>query len=41
MKPEELVALLDIVDPDNIPGRVTLISRYGAETVECFYPFIV
>ncbi|KAK4058709.1 hypothetical protein OIO90_000153 [Microbotryomycetes sp. JL221] len=34
MEPDELVRLLNIVDPDKEPGRVTLISRYGAELVE-------
>ncbi|KAM0792529.1 hypothetical protein ACM66B_005198 [Microbotryomycetes sp. NB124-2] len=34
MEPEELVRLLDIVDPFKEPGRVTLISRYGADLVE-------
>lgn len=31
--PEELVRLLGIVDPNKEPGRVTLISRYGADKV--------
>ncbi|KAH8085811.1 putative family II 2-keto-3-deoxy-D-arabino-heptulosonate aldolase [Filobasidium floriforme] len=38
MKPEELVQLLDVVNPDNIPGKVTLISRYGADKIEKFLP---
>ncbi|KAI8808264.1 DAHP synthetase [Cladochytrium replicatum] len=33
MKPDELVALLDIVDPLCLPGKVTLISRYGHEAI--------
>lgn len=33
MRPEELVQLLDIVDPLCERGRVTLISRYGASKV--------
>lgn len=33
MKPEELVRLLDIVDPECEPGRVTLIGRFGAGKV--------
>jgi 3-deoxy-7-phosphoheptulonate synthase len=28
--PEELIKLLDILNPDNIPGRVVLITRMGA-----------
>ncbi|KAJ9091448.1 hypothetical protein QFC19_009088 [Naganishia cerealis] len=38
MKGDELVRMLDIVNPDNIPGKVTLISRYGADKVEKFLP---
>ncbi|KAJ7473663.1 DAHP synthetase [Mycena galericulata] len=30
----ELVALLDVVNPDKEPGRVTLITRYGAGKIE-------
>ncbi len=34
--PEELAALLDRLDPHRIPGRVTVITRFGAEKVgEC------
>lgn len=35
---DELVKLLDIVDPDYITGRVTLITRYGAEKIESLLP---
>ncbi|CAL1703036.1 unnamed protein product [Somion occarium] len=34
MKDEELVRLLDIVNPDKESGRVTLITRYGAGKIE-------
>ncbi|KAK9456983.1 DAHP synthetase [Dipodascopsis uninucleata] len=34
MKAEELTALLDVVDPDCIVGRVTLITRYGADKIK-------
>ena len=34
----ELVRLLDIVDPNFETGRVTLISRYGADKVEKLLP---
>lgn len=27
-----------MVNPDNIPGKVTLISRYGADKIEKFLP---
>ncbi len=33
MQAEELVRLLDIVDPHCEPGKVTLIARYGAKKV--------
>jgi len=33
MQPDELVRLLDIVNADKEPGRVTLITRYGAEKI--------
>ncbi|KAF9078342.1 DAHP synthetase [Rhodocollybia butyracea] len=38
MKSEELVRLLDIVNPDKAYGRITLITRYGAGKVEDFLP---
>ncbi|KAM0753905.1 DAHP synthetase [Meredithblackwellia eburnea MCA 4105] len=38
MAAEELVRLLGIVDPNKEPGRVTLISRYGADKVESLLP---
>lgn len=38
MQPEDLVNLLNVVNPDNVPGKVTLISRYGADKVEQFLP---
>ncbi|CDO73838.1 hypothetical protein BN946_scf185015.g167 [Trametes cinnabarina] len=34
MKPDELVRLLEIVNPDRESGKVTLITRYGASKVE-------
>ncbi|KAJ2722187.1 hypothetical protein GGI07_003464 [Coemansia sp. Benny D115] len=38
MEPEELVRVLDILDPLLEPGRVTLITRYGATKIEQFLP---
>lgn len=35
---EDLVGLLDVVDPDYEPGRVTLITRYGAEKISELLP---
>lgn len=41
MKPDELVRVLDIVDPDCIPGRVTLIGRFGASKIEETLPPLI
>jgi 3-deoxy-7-phosphoheptulonate synthase len=38
MKTEELVELLHVVDPYFEPGRVTLITRYGAEKIRELLP---
>jgi len=34
MEPDELVRLLETLNPNDEPGRITLISRMGAENVE-------
>ena len=33
MTPDEIVALCGVLDPDRVPGRLTLISRMGADLV--------
>ena len=33
MEPDELIRLIDALNPDNDPGRLTLISRMGADVV--------
>ena len=33
LKPDELLQLIDILNPDNEPGRLTLICRFGADKV--------
>ncbi|WVN85865.1 uncharacterized protein L203_101017 [Cryptococcus depauperatus CBS 7841] len=38
MEPEEIARILDIVNPDKIPGKVTLIGRYGANKVDQYLP---
>ncbi|KAJ2848931.1 hypothetical protein IWW36_002991 [Coemansia brasiliensis] len=38
MEADELVRVLDILDPDFEPGRVTLITRYGAGKIGDFLP---
>lgn len=34
MEPDELIGLLDVLNPSNRPGRMVLIARMGAEGVE-------
>jgi 3-deoxy-7-phosphoheptulonate synthase len=41
LQPNELLALLDRLDPDNEPGRITLISRMGASLVASKLPPLV
>ncbi|NIJ42040.1 3-deoxy-7-phosphoheptulonate synthase [Parvibaculum indicum] len=41
LDPEELVKLTDILNPDNEPGRLTLICRFGAENVEKHLPALI
>jgi len=38
MQPDELIRLLDIVNPDKERGRITLITRYGAAKVQDHLP---
>ncbi|TPX67523.1 3-deoxy-7-phosphoheptulonate synthase [Spizellomyces sp. 'palustris'] len=38
MKPEELAPLLDILDPNFEPGKVTLITRYGHDKIFSYLP---
>ena len=39
--PDEAVAICDALDPDRVPGRLTLISRMGAPNVRTALPPIV
>lgn len=39
--PEELISLLDKLNPDNIPGRITLIVRMGAEKLRQKLPQLI
>jgi 3-deoxy-7-phosphoheptulonate synthase len=34
MTPDEVVELCDLLNPDRVPGRLTLISRMGADQIE-------
>src|SRR5277367_328349 len=40
-KPDELLKLIDVLDPDNEPGRLTLICRMGADKAAEHLPRIV
>jgi 3-deoxy-7-phosphoheptulonate synthase len=41
LDPDEFLRLIDILNPDNVPGRLTVISRMGADTVEDNLPALV
>jgi 3-deoxy-7-phosphoheptulonate synthase len=41
LKPDELIKLIDILNPDNDPGRLTLIARFGADKVEKHLPDLI
>jgi 3-deoxy-7-phosphoheptulonate synthase len=41
LKPDELIRLIDILNPDNEPGRLTLIARFGADKVEKHLPDLI
>ena len=38
---DDLIRLMDILNPDNIPGRLTLIARMGADNIEDMLPPLV
>ncbi len=38
---DELLGLLDTLNPDNLPGRMTLITRFGAGKVEANLPRLI
>jgi 3-deoxy-7-phosphoheptulonate synthase len=41
LKSDELIKLIDILNPDNEPGRITLIARFGANNVEKHLPELI
>lgn len=41
MQPDELIQLIDSLNPENIPGRLTLITRMGADVLESKLPALV
>lgn len=41
MRPDELVELIEVLDPENEPGRITLIHRFGVTRIEkCLPPLV-
>jgi 3-deoxy-7-phosphoheptulonate synthase len=41
LEPDDLLRLIDALNPDNVPGRLTLIARMSAEDVEAKLPPLV
>lgn len=41
MDPNELVELIDILNPSNKPGRITVITRMGAEKMRIKLPHLI
>ena len=41
LDPEELIRLIDVLNPDNEAGRLTLIARFGADKAEAHLPALV
>ncbi len=39
--PDELLRLIDTLNPGNVPGRLTLITRFGANQVEAHLPALI
>lgn len=41
LDPDALLRLLDVLDPNRTPGRITLITRYGHDKIEAHLPKLV
>lgn len=41
LEPDELIKLIDVLNPDNDPGRLTLIARFGSDKVREGLPPLV
>lgn len=41
MKEDDFIRLLDILNPENIPGRMTIISRMGAQAIHQHLPRLI
>lgn len=41
IEPDDLIRLIDTLNPSNAPGRLTLITRFGADKVEAYLPRLI
>jgi 3-deoxy-7-phosphoheptulonate synthase len=41
LKPDELLRLIDVLNPDNDPGRLTLINRFGSDKIGDHLPQLI
>ena len=41
LEPDDLIRLIDVLNPENEPGRLTIISRMGADNVEAALPPLI
>ena len=41
LDPEELIKIIDIINPQNEAGKISLIFRYGEDNIEDFLPVLV
>ena len=41
MKPDELIALIDTLNPHNTPGRLTIITRFGHDKIRTTLPELI
>ena len=41
LEPDDLLRLIDTLNPGNVPGRLTLITRFGADKIESALPRLI
>jgi 3-deoxy-7-phosphoheptulonate synthase len=41
LEPDQLVRLTEVLNPNNVPGRLTLICRFGSDKVEAHLPKLI
>ncbi|MCC6920625.1 MAG: 3-deoxy-7-phosphoheptulonate synthase class II [Alphaproteobacteria bacterium] len=41
LKHDEMLRLIDVLNPGNVPGRLTLIGRFGADTAADLWPKLI